>query len=57
MDLDLELQPELDPAALELLPAEHGLTGCPIVTACQDSCTYQMSCGGTCQPTDPYDDH
>lgn len=33
MDLDLEFEPELDPAALEVLPAETGLTG-----GCEPTC-------------------
>lgn len=38
MELDLECEPELDPAALELLPAEPVLTGCGDPATCGKTC-------------------
>lgn len=39
MELEYDFLPESDPAALELLPDEAGLTGgCGPVTACNETC-------------------
>lgn len=46
MDLELELAPDLDPAALELLPAESGLTGgftCGFTEVCDPTCGATLS--------------
>lgn len=45
MDLELELVPDLDPAALELLPDGVGLTGgtCGFTEVCDPTCATTFS--------------